>query len=329
MEPSQTTSKRLTIVIPVRNEGDNLEPLVRRIFASMQRVNGWQTEILFVDDGSTDASLARLRNMCNRGMPVGYISFFMNYGHQAALLAGLENADGDAVIMMDGDLQHPPEDIPRMIAAHDAGAEVVQMVRDQRSATSKGMLSSLFYRVFAVISRSNIIPDASDFRLLSRKVITVLLQIPERSKFLRGLIPSLGFPVVILPYTEASRASGKPAYSFIRSLRLANQVLFDFSTVPLRLIFWGGAGLAFVSFCFGVGHIVAKLIGREGIVPGFSEIIVSILFLSGCILALLGVVSRYLILILDQLRGRPVFIVKERVSAAHPSPVNEKIHGEP
>jgi dolichol-phosphate mannosyltransferase len=310
---SDVVQERLVIVIPIHNEADNLDALVERITKATADLHGWSTELLFVDDGSTDNSLAKLHDMRTRGIPVGYISLFRNFGHQAALAAGIEAADGDAVITMDGDLQHPPEDIPRMIAAFETGAEIVQMVRNQPANNSKGMLSRLFYKVFSLTSQSDIVIDASDFRLLGRKVVVVLRQIPERSKFLRGLIPSLGFPLVTLPYAEAPRTHGVPSYSFAKSLRLANQALFDFSTVPLRFVFWFGTTLAFVSFCFGVGHVAVKFVERERIVPGFTDIIASILFLSGCILALLGIVSRYLILILDQLRGRPLFLIKERV----------------
>lgn len=312
-ELSEQGGKRLTIVIPIHNESQNLEPLVRRLTAVAAGLPGWTTELLVVDDGSTDGSVAALRDMRTRGVPIGYISLFRNSGHQAALWAGLENAGGDAIVTLDGDLQHPPEDIPRMVDAFHAGADIVQMVRDRPAGGGKGWFSRTFYRLFACVSQTEVVVDASDFRLLSRRALDVLLRIPERSKFLRGLIPSLGFPLVTLTYREAPRTEGTPSYSFLASLRLANQALFDFSTVPLRFVFWFGTGLALVSFGFGIGHVVVKLIARERIVPGFTDIIASILFLSGCILALLGIVSRYLILILEQLRGRPLFIIKEQV----------------
>lgn len=316
MGMSEASKKQLDVVVPVHNEVENLEPLVKAVQAAAAKLPGWDLEILFVDDGSTDGTVAKIKELRDRGLQAGYVSFVRNYGHQAALLAGLENSKGDAVISMDGDLQHPPEDIPRMVEAFEAGSDVVQMVREQKAGGGKGLFSGLFYKVFAAASRSDIIADASDFRLLSRRVVDVLLQIPERAKFLRALIPSLGFPMAVLTYKEAARVAGTPSFTFGKSLRLAGRVMFDFSTVPLRFVFWFGTALAFISFLFGVGHVVYKLIAWQNVVPGFTDLIASVLFLSGCTLALLGIVSRYLILILDQLRGRPLYIIREHVRSA-------------
>jgi polyisoprenyl-phosphate glycosyltransferase len=308
--------RRVDIVVPIHNEAENVEKLVQRIHAATGGLKDWDVHVLFVDDGSVDDSIARLNEIRKNGLPVGYMSFVTNFGHQAALLAGLEQAKGDAVISMDGDLQHPPEDIPRILEAFTAGADVVQMVREQRAAGGKGLFSRAFYKVFSAAARTEIIADASDFRLVSRRVLDVILGIPERAKFLRALIPSLGFPTTVLIYKEAPRAGGKPSFSTGKSLRLAGKVLFDFSTVPLKFVFWFGTCLAVISFCFGLGHVIYKIIAWQNVVPGFTDLIASILFLSGCILALLGIVSRYLVLILDQLRGRPAFVVKERAEGA-------------
>jgi polyisoprenyl-phosphate glycosyltransferase len=305
--------KRLVVVIPVHNEAANIGPLAERLQAAAAHLPAWDTELLFVDDGSTDDSIRRLDELRDRGLPVGYLALSRNFGQQAALQAGLDAADGDAAITMDADLQHPPEEIGRMIEAHESGADVVQMVRERAADGQKGFFSRLFYRIFKLAAHTEIVPDAADFRLLSRRVLEVLRRIPEREKFLRALIPSLGFRQVVLPFTEGPRAGGMPSYGFRQSLRLAGRALFDFSTVPLHFVFWFGTGLALISFVFGVGHVLWKLIAWQKVVPGFTDLIVAILFLSGCILALMGIISRYLILTLEQLRGRPAFIIARRV----------------
>ena len=301
--------RQVSIVIPVHNEVDNIAPLVKAVCEAVAASPLWNVGLLFVDDGSTDGSVDAIESMRASGYPVGYVSLTRNFGHQAAIEAGLCAAAGEAVITMDGDLQHPPHEIPRMLAAVDQGADVVQMVRDLPATGHKGLLSRFFYLFIGLVTKTEITPSAADFRLVTRPVIEVLKRIPEREKFLRGLIPTLGFRQVILKYRERERLTGKPSFTFAKSWRLAGKAVFDFSTVPLRLVFWSGVILAAISCIAGLGHIINKLVRSETIVPGYTDIIVSILFLSGCILASLGVLGRYLILILEQVRGRPAYVV--------------------
>jgi len=309
-------SRRLCVVVPVHNEADNLAELVKRLQAVAGQLRRWEMDVLLVDDGSTDASVERIREIRAGGVPVGYIRLSKNFGHQAALCAGMEHALGDAVITMDSDLQHPPEEIPRMLDAHEKGADVVQMVRtDSADANAgKGFFSGWFYRIFNRLSDTRIVPNAADFRLMSRPVVDALLRIPEREKFLRGLIPSLGFRQVSLEFHEGERLYGMPSYSFRMSFRMARKALFDYSTVPLRFVFWFGMTIAVVSFFFGMGHFIYKLLNWNKVVPGFTDIITAIFFLSGAILASVGIVGRYLLMILEQVRQRPAFIVMEQVS---------------
>ena len=317
-----TQIRHLAIVVPSHNEADNIEPLARRLQEVASTLPSWNVQVLFVDDGSTDHSIEILNRLRNQGLPVGYLRLSRNFGHQAALEAGLHAVAGDAVITMDGDLQHPPEEIPHMLQAFEEGADVVQMVRDQQPTGGKGLYSDLFYKVFASVAHSDIVPGAADFRLLSRRVVEVVKQIPEREKFLRALIPTLGFKQVNLVFTQAERKSGKPSYSFRKSAKLARKAIFDFSSTPLRIVFWCGTIFALVSFAFAVNAVVRKLVGLPGILPGYTDIIASILFLSGLILASIGILGRYLLMILDQLRGRPSFIVVEQ---ARPEPLPNRI----
>lgn len=307
----QKSRRTITVVSPVHNEELNVPLLAGRIADVASKLPGWDVQLLLVDDGSRDSSVAVIHKLRAEGRPVGLVQLSRNYGHQAALQAGLLYAKGDAVISMDSDLQHPPEEIPRMLAAFDEGADVVQMVRAHRNVGTKGLFSGAFYKVFQTLSGTEIVADASDFRLLSRRFLDALNAIPEREKFLRGMVPMLGFRQTQLQFDEAQRIHGRPSYSFRKSFRLGMKALFDFSTVPLQLIFWLGVVLAISSFVAGIISIVIKLIHKDKITPGYTDIIVAILFLSGTILFSVGVLGRYLMMIVEQVRGRPAFIVME------------------
>jgi len=306
--------RELCVVVPVHNEQENVKPLAEQLLAAGAALNDWCLRVLFVDDGSSDATYAQLRALHSQGQGVGCIRLSRQSGHQAALEAGLQVAEGDAIITMDGDLQHPPAEIPRMVQAFEDGADVVQMVRRESAEGGKGFFSRLYYRVFNASCGGTIVPNAADFRLLSRRVADVLVAIPERRKFFRGLVPSLGFKQVCLEFDEAERAAGGASYSWRSSLRLARRSLLDFSALPLRLVFWGGLGLALLSFLFGIGHAVYKLVAWHQVAPGFTDLIVAQFFLSGCVLAALGVLGRYLQDVLDHLRGRPVFVIADALA---------------
>jgi hypothetical protein len=202
-----------------------------------------------------------------------------------------------------------------MVEAHERGADVVQMVRSDPSAVTRGLFSTWAYRLFNRLSDTRIVPNAADFRLLSRRVVSVLVNIPEREKFLRGLIPSLGFHQTTLKFDQAERLYGTPTYSYRMLLRMARKALFDYSTVPLRLVFWLGMTISLLSFISGAGHFAWKLLHWNRVMPGFTDLITAIFFLSGCILASLGILGRYLMMILEQVRGRPPFVIMEQVQS--------------
>ena len=189
-------NRRLCVVVPVHNEADNLAELVKRLQAVAAQLRRWEMEVLFVDDGSTDASVEMIREIRASGIPVGYIRLSKNFGHQAALCAGMEHAFGDAVITMDSDLQHPPEEIPRMIDAHERAPTWCRWFAPiaPTPARAKAFFRHFFYRTFNRLSDTRIVPNAADFRLISRPVLDVLLRIPEREKFLARLDSFAGFP---------------------------------------------------------------------------------------------------------------------------------------
>ena len=310
--------KKVTVVIPAFNEAQNILPLFQRIRSVASSLKEWNVSILFVDDGSWDGTIDQIRNLQERGEPVGYILFSRNFGHQAALEAGILAAQADVIISLDADLQHPPEEIPRMLEYYKKGYEVVQMARAKPREGWKGFFSKYFYRFFALVAETEITPDASDFRLISKRVADTLRKIPERDKFLRALIPFLGFPQVVLSYEEAERRAGKPAYRFKTSLKMATRALLGYSHFPLTLVFWLGLTIAIVSFVTGLGHIIVRLLYAHKVVPGFTDIITSVLFLGGCTLATLGIIGRYLITILEQVRGRPAYVIAEQVLLPSP-----------
>ncbi len=311
--PEQPT-RRLTVVVPVHNEAENVGHLVERVWSALAPgASRWAAEILFVDDGSTDGTVERIEDLRAAGQPVGYLQLSRNFGHQAAIAAGLSHAGGDVVVTMDGDLQHPPEQLPRMLLEFERGADVVQMVRVDPTAGSKGFFSTWFYRIFNRISDTRLVPNASDFRLLSRQVVEVVLRIPEREKFLRGLVPGLGFRQVQLEFEELARLHGTPSYSFWSSLRLAQKALFQYSAAPLKGVYYVGLFLAVTAFLSGIGHVVWKLLHWDDVVPGFTDTITAIFFLGGCMLVAIGTVGHYQLIILEQLRGRPAWIVQRQV----------------
>ena len=324
-----TGKRRVCVVTPVHNEADNLLKLVDRLRKVAAELPRWELEVLFVDDGSKDPSVQKMREVRASGIPIGFARLSRNFGHQAAVCAGMEMATGDVVITMDSDLQHPPEEIPRMLQAYENGADVVQMVRDDPNCAGAGksLFSTWFYRTFNNLSDTRIVPNAADFRLISRRVLDVFIRIPEREKFIRALIPSLGFPQVTLSFRQADRLHGKPTYTFRSSVRLARKALFDYSTVPLQFVFWLGMTISIMSFTFGAGHFIWKLIAPERVVAGFTDLITAIFFTSGCILASLGILGKYLMMVLEQVRGRPSYVIMDHYQGgALSAPVLESTH---
>src|SRR5260370_10096584 len=190
------------------------------------------------------------------------------------------------------------------------------MASRERAGVSKAFFSEWFYKAFNGLSDTRIVPNAADFRLVSKQVLEVFLRIPGREKCLRGLSPALGFRQTVLEFKEEQRRGGMPSYSFLASLRLARKALFDYSTVPLKLVFWLGTAISLISFMFGLGHFIWKLLHWDLVVPGFTDLITAIFFLSGCVLASLGILGRYTLMILDQVRARPAFVVMESIRAS-------------
>lgn len=282
----------ISIVVPVHNEEGNVEALHR---ALEECLAGVDFEVIFVDDGSTDSSLEVLERLAHSHPTVRYISFSRNFGHQAALRAGLSEARGDAVISMDADLQHPPEMIPDLLARWREGYDVVYTVRDDQAAGTpwlKRATSRAFYRLLNFLTDLKVDPGAADFRLLDRKVVDLVNQQHEANLFLRGYIQWLGFKQIAISYVPAKRLSGSSSYSLRRMFSLAGSGITQFSIRPLRIAY----ALAAASFCLFIAYagyaVVVTATGNA--IPGWLSIVILVVVLQGIQFLLIGLVGEYL-----------------------------------
>jgi dolichol-phosphate mannosyltransferase len=290
----------LSVVLPVFDEEANLPELYRRLTAVLAGIPG-SYEIVFVDDGSRDNSLAILQKLAAADSHVGVLALSRNFGHQLALTAGLDHACGAAVVLMDSDLQDPPELIPELVARHREGYEVVYAQRRARPGESvfKRATAFLFYRGIRAIGNVDIPPDTGDFRLVSRRVADILAQVRERRRFLRGLVTWVGFRQGRVLYERPPRAGGESKYDAAQMIRLALRAVFSFSTAPITLI--GLLGLAAMA-----GAATVAVAGE--LLPG------ALLLVGGVQLVSLWILGQYIAVVSDEARRRPLYLVRERVN---------------
>jgi len=304
------TRRPVSIVIPAYNEESNIGAIHDRISRCLAPPD--VLEIIFVDDGSSDGTARVVRELAAETRKVRLIRFGRNFGHQAALWAGLEAARGAAVITLDCDLQHPPEFLPRVIEAWRSGAPVVQMVRKQTEGAGwlKRITSSLFYRFINLLSEAPVVPGGADYQLLDRRVVDALLQFRDRQPFLRGLVAWLGFPSTLLEYSAPARAAGKSGYSFRKMMRLSVQAVTGLSSAPLRISFYLGLITACACVAYGIYAVVQFAAGHT--VPGWTSLLVVLTFLGAAQLVSVGVLGEYIGRIFEQTRGMPRFVAIER-----------------
>lgn len=308
--PPRPARPLVSVVVPVLDEQDCVDELARRVRAAWEAA-GVRGELLFVDDGSRDATPARIAALRAADPDVKTIRFTRSFGHQAALSAGLRFARGDAVVTLDGDLQHPPERIPALVEAWRAGADVVQAVRraqDERPPGWKERASRAFYRLMNRASRTPIVPSGADFRLLDRRVVDALLGLEEHFVFVRGLVPWLGFAEARVAYEEQARFAGRSKYRLRPMLRLALDGLVSFSVLPLRAIGLFGAATAAFGVLFGIFALVAHATGRVE-ASGWTSLVVLVLVFGGVQLLSLGVVSEYVGRIYEEVKRRPRYVI--------------------
>lgn len=303
---------KVDLVIPVFNEAGVVEQTHARIRAVIDSLPD-EFCIYYVDDGSTDGTPQVLAALAQSDGRVRVIELSRNFGHQAALTAGLDAAQGEVVISMDGDGQHPPEMIPQMIELIRAGYDVVQTQRmdEAEPASFKKWTSSLFYRLINLISGTRILPGAADFRALSRQAVDALKAMPEYHRFLRGMVAWIGYPTVILPYQPAERISGQSKYSLAKMFRLAMDAIFSFSLMPLYI----GLSLGGLLLCLAAAEMIYVLsfwvTGRtSNLAPGWSSLMFVILIVGGMLMVLLGFIGVYVGYIFQEVKRRPVYLVK-------------------
>jgi glycosyltransferase involved in cell wall biosynthesis len=303
--------KRIDVVAPVFNEEACLERFHAEVSAVLAKLP-YRTRVILVDDGSTDRTPELCRALAARDPRVAYVRLSRNFGHQAALTAGLDLADADAVITMDSDLQHPPSAIPSFVQEWENGAEMVTGVRGQAAelGLAKRLLSRAFYRILNRLSDVPIVPDAPDFRLLDAKVVAAVRAMREQSRFLRGIYSWIGFRQSSVEYRQAGRAAGQSKYNARQMGRLALAAVLSFSRAPLRLATWVGLLVSLLSFAYGVYAIVQAIVLHAAL-PGWASLAVLISFLSGVQLLTLGLLGEYLGQVLDESKHRPLYIVAE------------------
>ncbi|MBI5352348.1 MAG: glycosyltransferase family 2 protein [Chloroflexi bacterium] len=303
---------QIDIVIPIFNEAGVVEQTHAQVCVVTDSLP-YNFKFIYVDDGSRDGTVDTLRKIVDADPRISLLQLSRNFGHQAALTAGMDASRGDVVITMDGDGQHPPEMIPHMIKLIEQGYDIVQTQRmdEAQPASFKKWTSNLFYRLLNVISGTQVVPGTADFRALTRPVVDALKSMPEYHRFLRGMVSWIGYSAVILPYHPADRISGVSKYSLGKMFRLAMDAIFSFSLVPLYI----GLGMGGLLFCLAAVEMVYVLsfwlTGRtSNLAPGWSSLMFMILIVGGMLMALLGFIGVYVGYIFQEVKHRPIYLIK-------------------
>jgi len=309
-------SPKLSVVIPVHNESANIAPLCERLLPVLERIDpAW--EAIFVDDGSRDETWSLVKDLSRREPRIGAVSFSRNFGKEIAIAAGLDHARGDAVVIMDADLQHPPEMIEAFVERWKQGYDMVYGQRTDRSdetRTRRGF-AHLFYRWFSQFGEVGLPEGAGDFRLIDRKGVEVLKTLGEKARFSKGLYAWIGFRGTGVPFVVEERRFGTTKWSFRKLVRFAFDGIAAFSTVPLRIWTYLGFVISFLSIASAIFFFIrTMLFGTD--LPGFPSLIVSIMFFSGIQLMSLGVIGEYVGRIFAEVKRRPLYVVAERIGGA-------------
>jgi len=312
-EKIRAEQRTFAIVVPVYNEQDVIEQFHQEL-TNVLNVTPYQFAFYYINDGSTDNTGERLAQISAADGRVTIVELSRNFGHQAALSAGLDLAEGDAVITMDGDGQHPPDRIPEMLLLFETGYEVVLMQRmeDRQPSIFKRWTSMVFYRILNWISDTKIVPGAADFRLLSRNVVDSLKDMREYHRFLRGMVAWTGFRTVILPYSPPDRIAGVSKYSRKKMLGLAQDAAFSFSLVPLKVGVSLGAFFLLLAFLEMVYVLSFWISGRQDqLVPGWSSLMFIILIVGAFLMIIMGFIGIYIGYIFQEVKGRPIYLIQD------------------
>ena len=302
--------KRISIVVPVYNEEENIEHFAQSVAEVMESLP-YAYEILFIDDGSRDRSREILRELGARDAHVQSIFLARNSGHQIALTCGTDHADGDAVVTMDGDMQHPPELLPVLLSKWEEGFEIVQTVRLTTEGASlfKRLTSKYYYRLLNALSDVEIQEGGSDFRLMDRKAVLALRRYREHARFIRGIVGSMGFRKTTVEFVAHERFAGYSKFSLHRMISFALDGILAYSVQPLRIAFYAGLLSALLAVLLFLHVLFETLSGAT--VPGWSTIVVCSLFFGGMQMMLLGICGEYIARILQEVKNRPLYLIAQ------------------
>ena len=302
------TMKRISIVVPVYNEEENIAHFVQSVTAVMEQLP-YTYEVLFIDDGSRDRSREILLELGTRDPRVQSIFLARNSGHQLALTCGIDHADGDAVITMDGDLQHPPELLPVLLAKWEEGYDIVQTVRLTTEGASifKRLTSKYYYRLLNALSDVEIQEGGSDFRLMDRKAVLALRRYREHARFIRGIVGAMGFRRTTVEFVAHERFAGQSKFSLHKMISFALDGILAYSVQPLRVAFYAGVLSALLAVLLFLHVLFETLSGAT--VPGWSTIVVCSLFFGGMQMMLLGICGEYIARILQEVKNRPLYLI--------------------
>ena len=298
-------------MVPVFNEAEVIDAFYKRLKKLVDSLNPLSYEIIFVDDGSRDGSYHKLVELANSDPNVRVIKFSRNFGHQLAITAGIDAAKGDAVVVIDSDLQDPPEVIEKFIKKWEEGYDVVYGIREKREGETKMKLftAALFYRLLKAIIKIDIPADVGDFRLMSRRAVEKFRELRERDRFVRGLVSWVGFKQTGVPYMRDKRYAGETKYPYRKMIKFAFDGIASFSNMPLKLATWFGYITSLLAFLYACSVFVQKFMGYT--VQGWATIMVGMLFLGGVQLICLGILGEYIGRIFNEIKQRPLYVIEE------------------
>ena len=308
--------KKISVVIPVYNEEEILKTSYTKVKYILENIDRYDYEIIFIDDGSTDRTLEILEEISAENKNIKIISFSRNFGQEAALTAGLKYTSGDAIVIIDADLQDPPELIPEMIKLWEDGNDVIYGKRKKRKgeSTFKLLTAKMFYKTLNSLSDVEIPKDTGDFRLVDRKVIDVINEMPEHNKFLRGLFSWVGFKQYGYDYKRDERLGGKTKYPFKKMWKLATDGIISFSTKPLKIVGSLGILTIILSIAILIYSLISYSLKLNNLTPGWTSIMVAITLFSGVQLLSIWIISEYISRIYDETRKRPQYIIDKKIN---------------
>ena len=301
----------ISVIIPVYNEEKNIQNLYDRLTQVMENLK-ITYELIFINDGSSDASIGLIKVLAKKNKEVKYIDFSRNFGHQIAVTAGLDKTIGEAVVIIDADLQDPPELIHEMYEKRKEGYEVIYAKRKKRKGESflKLWTAKIFYRLLSKLTSISIPVDTGDFRMIDKKIVEVLREMPEKNKYLRGQISWVGFNQTFVEYNREERQAGTTGYTYRKMLNFALDGITSFSDVPLKVVTYFGFFVSIIAFLVSIYALIVKLVWNDS-VAGWSSLMIAILFIGGIQMIAVGIIGEYLSRMNHNIRNRPLYIIKD------------------